>query len=138
MAQFGGNALPSDFPEVVPVTYPEAHAYIRPRNEPGLFAPKYLAYDQIGKEVVDEEANSPSTTVGGTDGSGNGGPLPAENSRRTICGFALRTFWIVVVLAIVVVAAAVGGGVGGGIAASKSQHESGNSQTNISSGISAR
>jgi hypothetical protein len=122
---------PSDLPEVVPRSYPEAHAYIRPRNEPGEMDPKYIAYDQTGMEVVEDKPMSPTSphdietpVTPKIDAPTQEEPPPEENRPRTICGFAARTFWIVLVVSIVVIAAAIGGGVGGGIAASKAQHDS--------------
>lgn len=122
---------PTDLPEVVPGSYPEAHAYIRPRNEPGEMDPKYIAFDQTGKEMVEENPISPTspsdveTPVAAPASSERGQEdAPEEKRPRMICGFAARTFWIVLVVAIIVVGAAIGGGVGGGIAASKAQRDS--------------
>ncbi|KAI1848894.1 hypothetical protein JX266_005322 [Neoarthrinium moseri] len=134
------ESKPSDLPEVVPQNYPIAHAYIRPRIEPGEPAPKYLAYDQTDKEAVDRaDIVSPLTPAGlqipdspvqRGQQPADDDSVPTEKPRRKICGFAARKFWIVLLLALIVIAAAIGGGVGGGIAASKAQRDRDAQQSN--------
>ncbi|KAI0133486.1 hypothetical protein BJ170DRAFT_689898, partial [Xylariales sp. AK1849] len=135
--EYPDNLYPSDLPEVVAPNYPIAHAYLRPRKEPGETAPKFLAYDQTDKEAIDEEVVSPTTPATTATDEAKEEGAPPEKAPSTICGFAARTFWIVLGVAIIVITAAIGGGVGGGIAASRSQHESGDSQSGTTSSISS-
>ncbi|KAH6647416.1 hypothetical protein BKA67DRAFT_539283 [Truncatella angustata] len=115
---------PSTLPEVVQPSYPEAHGYIRPRNEPGEKAAKILAYDLVGKEVKHDTA-SPLTsdgahliyqqTVQSMPKEPPSEKIVSETSKHLFRGC---TPWRLLVLAVIVILAAVGGGVGGGIAAS--------------------
>ena len=78
-------------------------------------APKFVDFDQTGKEVAHHGFdNAPQLVKGEEDREG-------EEARpgATVCGLRPKWFWTVVILAIVVIGAAVGGGVGGGIAASR-------------------
>lgn len=119
-------AQPSDLPEVVPQSFPEAYGYVRARVEPGEKEPKYLAYGQAGMEVKNDIV-SPLSPVDTHDVEIAAQSLPEEpssedtssaKSKHLLRGF---TPWRVLILAVVVILAAVGGGVGGGIAASRSQ-----------------
>lgn len=46
----------------------------------------------------------------------HGSPEEEMKKERTICGFAVATFWLSLALVLVVIVAAVGGGVGGSMA----------------------
>lgn len=119
-------ACPSDLPEVVQPSYPEAYGYVRPRAEPGEKAEKILAYDQTGKEVHSDILGTLNCETAYQAGQF---VVPALEERRLEkpsyekTKHRLRgcTAWRLVLLAVVVIMAAVGGGVGGGIASTKSQ-----------------
>ncbi|KAI3318468.1 hypothetical protein HD806DRAFT_540083 [Xylariaceae sp. AK1471] len=106
-----------------PVSYDEFPEVVENPREANH---KILLFDPVYKEAV---PGTPATAAVPSEDERN-----AEGSQlRTICGFAPRKFWVILILVATAVAAAVGGGVGGGIAASRSQHNESSAES--SSGI---